>query len=91
MLGSLANLDRDEPAHAASDAAPRRTVLRGLGFTGVGYPLNVAFMFFAQVLAARSYALVKQKAGLRLDSPEAILSGGDSGPLVQFDGSSELK
>jgi len=53
VLGSLANLDRDEPAHASSDAAPRRTVLRGLGFTGVGYPLNVAFMFFAQVMAAR--------------------------------------
>lgn len=59
MLGSLASLDRDDPArpgtdaHAPSDAAPRRTVLRGLGFSGIGYPLNVAFMFFTQVLAAR--------------------------------------
>lgn len=67
MLGSLANLDRDEPAHptgpdapgdpgsapVAHEAAPRRTVLRGLGFSSIGYPLNVAFMFFTQVLAAR--------------------------------------
>jgi O-antigen/teichoic acid export membrane protein len=46
-------LDRDEPAPATSETAPRRTVLRGLGFSGIGYPLNVAFMFFTQVLAAR--------------------------------------
>ncbi|MFM8304354.1 MAG: lipopolysaccharide biosynthesis protein [Actinomycetota bacterium] len=47
---------RNEPAHASSassDAEPRRTVLRGLGFTSIGYPLNVAFIFFTQVLAAR--------------------------------------
>ena len=53
MLGSLANLDRDEPAHASSDAAPRRTVLRGLGFSSIGYPLNVGVLFFTQVGAAR--------------------------------------
>ena len=52
MLGSLANLDRDDPARP-SDAAPRRTVLRGLGFSSIGYPLNVVFIFFTQVLAAR--------------------------------------
>ena len=64
MIGSLANLDRDRPARpsgeatahtadAAADAAPRRTVLRGLGFSSIGYPLSVAFVFFTQVLAAR--------------------------------------
>lgn len=61
MIGSLAGLDPDGSAapddlasvHASEDAAPRRTVLRGLGFSSIGYPLNVAFMFFAQVLAAR--------------------------------------
>lgn len=28
-------------------------MLRGLGWTGLGYPLNVGFIFFTQVLAAR--------------------------------------
>lgn len=28
-------------------------MLRGLGFSSIGYPLNVGFMFFTQVLAAR--------------------------------------
>jgi O-antigen/teichoic acid export membrane protein len=49
--------DAGEPSvhdeHAQQDAAPRRTVLRGLGFSSIGYPLNVGFMFFTQVLAAR--------------------------------------
>ena len=53
MIGSLANLDRDDPAHPSAEAAPRRTVLRGLGWSSIGYPLNVGFMFFTQVLAAR--------------------------------------
>ena len=64
MIGSLAGLDPDGSAarddvvdtgsvHAAGDAAPRRTVLRGLGFTSIGYPANVAVMFFTQVVAAR--------------------------------------
>ena len=53
MLGSLPNLDPDPLAPAPDEAAPRRTVLRGLGWTGLGYPLNVGFMFFTQVLAAR--------------------------------------
>jgi len=61
VLGSLATLHRDDPAlpAGAADAsptaepAPRRTVLRGLGFSSIGYPANVACMFFAQVLAAR--------------------------------------
>jgi O-antigen/teichoic acid export membrane protein len=50
-------LDRDVPeagAHpVANDAAPRRTVLRGLGWSSIGYPLSVALIFFTQVLAAR--------------------------------------
>jgi O-antigen/teichoic acid export membrane protein len=35
------------------DAAPRRTVLRGLGWSSIGYPINVAMMLFTQILAAR--------------------------------------
>lgn len=36
-----------------ADHAPRRTVLRGLGWSSIGYPASVALMFFTQVLAAR--------------------------------------
>ena len=52
-------MDRDAPAPesgahpVAVDAAPRKTVLRGLGWSSVGYPLSVALLFFTQVLAAR--------------------------------------
>jgi O-antigen/teichoic acid export membrane protein len=48
-------LDRDAPAAhpVATDAAPRKTVLRGLGWSSIGYPLSVALLFFTQVLAAR--------------------------------------
>jgi len=53
VLDSLANLDRDAPADATSDGAPRRIVLRGLGWSSIGYPLSVALLFFTQVLAAR--------------------------------------
>jgi O-antigen/teichoic acid export membrane protein len=61
VLGSLAPLPRDDPALPAGaadasptvESAPRRTVLRGLGMSSIGYPLNVACMFFTQVLAAR--------------------------------------
>jgi O-antigen/teichoic acid export membrane protein len=53
VIGSLANLDHDDPATVPADSAPRRTVLRGLGWSSIGYPLNVGFMFFTQVLAAR--------------------------------------
>jgi len=53
VIGSLANLDRDDAAHQSAENAPRRTVLRGLGWSSIGYPLNVGFMFFTQVLAAR--------------------------------------
>jgi O-antigen/teichoic acid export membrane protein len=37
----------------AIDAAPRTTVLRGLGWSSIGYPLSVALLFFTQVFAAR--------------------------------------
>jgi O-antigen/teichoic acid export membrane protein len=37
----------------ATDAAPRKTVLRGLGWSSFGYPLSVALLFFTQVFAAR--------------------------------------
>jgi len=44
----------DPGAHpVATDAAPRKTVLRGLGWSSIGYPLSVALLFFTQVLAAR--------------------------------------
>ena len=48
-------MDHDVPAAhpVATDAAPRKTVLRGLGWSSIGYPLSVALLFFTQVLAAR--------------------------------------
>ena len=49
-------MDRDGPepaAHPVADAAPRKTVLRGLGWSSIGYPLSVALLFLTQVFAAR--------------------------------------
>ena len=41
------------PSDPGPGSAARRTVVRGLGVTGIGYPLSVALLFFGNVLAAR--------------------------------------
>jgi O-antigen/teichoic acid export membrane protein len=46
-------LNPDDPAPPVADAAPRRTVLRGLGWSSIGYPASVALLFFSNVFAAR--------------------------------------
>jgi O-antigen/teichoic acid export membrane protein len=57
LVGSLLLLDNEVSAPSgppvASDSAPRRLVLRGLGWSSIGYLASVGLIFFGQVFAAR--------------------------------------
>ncbi len=46
----------DTPSSPSSAGADRRVVVRGLSWTGIGYPLNVGLLFASQVLVANLIA-----------------------------------